>query len=384
MTTQTVTSAALTPQGERPSINWYKEWEAKEGVPLVGGVYIEDLGTLELGHWARKGGQGAIVNLEGTGGLNDMHVIEIPPGGQLLPERHLFDFMAYVVSGRGSASVWYDESRKQTFEWGEGSLFAIPVNAHYQLFNGSGSQPARIAAVTNAPLIMNLFHNDRFIFDNSFVFDDRFAGEEDYYSNPGKLYRQKRVHLLETNFVPDIRTMQLHEWKERGAGGRNVQLQLADGSMGAHVSQFPLGTYKKGHRHGPGAHVVILYGQGYSTLWQEMGEVMRCDWKPNTVVVPPANWYHQHFNTGSQPASYLALKLAGRRYFIAEEFTGDRVDQSVKEGGWQIEFEDEDPNVHRTFEAELARHGAKCHMNGMSPRCTSDLGPETPGSNGSA
>ena len=375
MATEAAQASALQPVGERNLVHWYEEWEQREGVPIVTGFYIEDLGTLELGDWARRGGKGALVNLEGTGGLNDMHVVEIAPGGQLAPIRHMFDAMYYVVSGRGSASVWYEGGSKQTFEWGTGSLFAIPINASYQLFNGSGSEPARLAAVTNAPLIMNLFHNEEFIFNNPFLFKDRYAGENDYFSNPGTLYRQKRVHLLETNFVPDVRTMQLYEWRERGEGSKNVQMNLADGSMGAHVSQFPIGTYKKGHRHGPGAHVVILYGEGYSLLWQAGDtERIRCDWKPNTVVVPPANWYHQHFNTGPNAASYLALKLAGRRYFIAEEFTGDRVDQSVAEGGWQIEHADEDPTIHREYEAELASHSAQCYMKGMVPWCTSSKG----------
>jgi hypothetical protein len=168
--------------------------------------------------------------------------------------------------------------------------------------------------------------------------------------------------------------MPLYEWRERGEGSRNVQMNLADGSMGAHVSQFPIGTYKKGHRHGPGAHVVVLYGDGFSLLWQAGStERIRCDWKPNTVIVPPANWYHQHFNTGPNAASYLALKLAGRRYFIAEEFTGDRVDQSVAEGGWQIEHADEDPTIHQEYEAELAAHGAQCFMKGTVPWCTSNV-----------
>src|ERR1051325_7622887 len=90
----------------------YQRWQKSEGVPTIGGFYVPDLNTLELGRWHRKGGTGAIVNLEGTGGVNDMHVVEIAPGRQSEPERHLYEAMIYVLSGRGSTQVWYDENRK--------------------------------------------------------------------------------------------------------------------------------------------------------------------------------------------------------------------------------------------------------------------------------
>ena len=37
----------------------------------------------------------------------------------------------------------------------------------------------------------------------------------------------------------------LYEWKERGAGGRNVNFELAGNVMGSHISEFPVGRYKK-------------------------------------------------------------------------------------------------------------------------------------------
>ena len=42
----------------------------------------------------------------------------------------------------------------------------------------------------------------------------------------------------------------------RGAGGINVVLEMAENSSKAHVSGFPVGTDKKAHRHGPGAHLL--------------------------------------------------------------------------------------------------------------------------------
>jgi len=353
-----------------PSVHPYANWQQQEGLPRITGFYVEDLATVDVAAWPSRGARGAFINLEGTGGVNDLQVLEVPPSASTIAVHHMFEVLAFVVAGRGSASVWYDDTQRSSFEFGTGSVFSIPLNAHYRFFNGSGSQPLRIIMVTNAPLIMNLFHNTEFIFDNPFVFRDRFGGEEQYFSGDGKLYRRDRNHIWETNFVPDVRSLHLYEWTARGAGGRNVLMELAHSSMSAHVSEFPVGTYKKAHRHGPGAHVIILAGKGFSNLWRAGEDVVRCDWKPNSVVVPPANWFHQHFNTGDRPARYLALKFSGRRYYISPEFAPGKSDVDLKLGGHQIEYGDEDPAIHTTFEAELRANGGVCGMQGMLASCT--------------
>jgi mannose-6-phosphate isomerase-like protein (cupin superfamily) len=351
----------------------YTEWQALEGVPSIGGFYIADVNKLELAPWERKGGSGAFLNLEGTGEINDTHVVEIAPGGKSAPERHIYEELVYVVSGYGSTTVTTG-SQSQTFEWGAGSLFAIPINALYQHFNGSGTTPARYMAVTNAPTIVRLFHNLDFVLNNPFDFVDRYDGSNDsYFSSEGELAQLWDRKFWTTNFIPDVRRHELHARPDRGAGGTNVSLEFADNTMGAHISAFPVGTYKKAHRHGPGAHVVILDGVGFSNLWADVDSpVTRCDWGPGAIVVPPENWFHQHFNTGAEPARYLALKFAGKRYKQSVGAPGLPQGSSVslKEGGWQIEYEDEDPEIHTRFETDLASHGVKCHMQRLIGSCS--------------
>jgi oxalate decarboxylase/phosphoglucose isomerase-like protein (cupin superfamily) len=359
--------AGALPRIER--IDTYKEYQRREGIPVITGFGVEDIGAVELGPWARRGGQGAFVDLDGNGGINDAYICEIPPGGHLAPQRQLYEEMIYVVSGNGSTSVWNDPSRKLTFEWKAGSLFAVPLNATHQHFNGSGQNPARLLAVTSAPVVMNLFHNLDFIFGDGFVFADRFNADDSYFSGEGKLHWDR---VLETNFVPDVKEIELYDWKERGAGGKNVRFELAHNTMAAHISQFPVGTYKKAHRHRPGAHVIILSGTGYSLLWPEGEARQRFDWKPGGLVVPPRQWFHQHFNSGAEPARYLALRWGSRRYKMSEAFSqGEgKTDVDVKAGGAQIEYADEDPDIHELFEAELGRNGAPCRMKDMVPWCS--------------
>lgn len=354
-------------------VNTYEEFLRNEGIPNVRGFAVESLHTLEVKPWARRGGLGAYVNLDGNGGVNDAYVCEIPPGQALNPQRQLFEEMVYVLDGQGSTQVWYDEKHKSSFEWKAGSLFAIPINAFHRHFNGRGDKPARFLAVTNCPVVMNLFHNVDFIFNTPYVFDDRYNGQENYFDGEGKLWSSgKNRWTLETNFVPDTHNIGLYSWPERGAGGRNITFELAHNTMAAHISEFPVGTYKKAHRHGPGAHVIILSGQGYSLLWPENGERQRCDWQPGTIVVPPNLWFHQHFNGGAEPARYLALRWGSRRYDMGGAIKAEtgQTDKDVKEGGAQIEYRDEDPEIHRIFEDSLGRAGAKCGMKSMIDWCT--------------
>jgi oxalate decarboxylase/phosphoglucose isomerase-like protein (cupin superfamily) len=337
----------------------YRKWIEAEGVPLMEGFFIEDLKTIPLQPWERKGGLGVRICLEGTGETNDAYVCEIPPGKTLRPQKHLFEELIYVVNGRGATTVWHDGGSKRTFEWQEGALFSPPLNSWHQHFNGSGDQPARYFAVTSAPLMINLLHNLDFIFNCDYAFKDRYNAKDDYFIGEGKWYAGR---IWETNFVPDVRNLKLLEWKERGAGGSQVRFEISENTMCGHVSQFPVGTYKKAHFHGPGAHVVILSGRGYSLMWQKGKPLRRFDWKPGSMIVPPADWFHQHFNAGAESARYLALRWGSRKYYGITGETSAKTDLDVKLGGNQIEYEDEDPIVQEMFEQACAKAGVRNQM----------------------
>jgi hypothetical protein len=344
----------------------YQKWVESQGIPIIRDFYIEDLRKVDLAPWDWKGGRGVILNLIGTGNINDSYLCEIAPGQSLKPQRLLFEEAIFVVEGNGSTSVWNDEKKKITFEWQAGSLFSPPINTWRQHFNGSGTRPARLFAVTSAPPLFNLFRNADFILDNPFSFTDRFDADPDSFSGQGETYEHRNRHIWDTNFVPDVRNLELYALERRGAGGRNIQIALADNCMGVHISEFPVGTYKKAHRHGPGAHVVIIGGQGYSLMWPEGEPIKRFDWKDGSVVVPPDRWFHQHFNTGKTPARYLALRAGGGKFarpWGSSDYIGDK---SIKGGGDQIEYEDEDPMIRRMFEQELAKHGVGCEMDAVT------------------
>jgi hypothetical protein len=136
--------------------------------------------------------------------------------------------------------------------------------------------------------------------------------------------------------------------------------------MHAHVSLMPVGRYKKAHRHAAGTHVHAVDGEGYSLMWYEGdSEFKEIPWRHGFMYTPPFWMYHQHFNTCDQPARYVACSLGSRRYpFISlrrKSAEGGGA-TSVKDGGRQIEYEDQDNRVHRKFLEELRKTGVPSAM----------------------
>jgi oxalate decarboxylase/phosphoglucose isomerase-like protein (cupin superfamily) len=348
----------------------YTRWVAAEGLDIISAHYVPSLHTVDLKPWARRGGYGVYINHEASRTSNDCYVVEIPPGKQLEPQRQLFEEMIYVLKGRGSTAVWNDAGQRVTFEWQAGSLFAIPLNAYCQHFNASGKDAARFVAVTNGPSVINLYEDIDFIFNTQYDFKNRFSGEPDYFDNKGE---QKGL-LLETNFVADAVNLPLISAKERGAGGGHIRFNMAKGSMNSHISQFPVGTYKKAHCHGPGAHVIILSGEGYSLMWPEGEEPKRYDWETGSMIVPPNLWFHQHFNTGNTPARYLAFKHEVVSIRNAQGVPKAWISKRV--GGDQIDYADETPVVRNLFAEALAKHGLQPRMDEAYQAELADLPPK--------
>ncbi|MFQ5853635.1 MAG: ethanolamine ammonia lyase-activating protein [Candidatus Binatia bacterium] len=340
----------------------YEIWQEWERIPVYKGFIVEDLLQLKLGDWERTGGRGAFINLDGAGGTCDTVVQEIEPGKELRPQRHLYEETVFILQGQGATTLWHGKDRKHTLEWQAGSLFSIPLNTSFQHFNVQGRDLVRMISLTDAPVIVNRYRNIDFIFNNPFVFFDRYSGDADEWGKGGRyLEGIKKGRVWESNFVADLWAFQPKEYKERGGGNRTSLFGFVDNTMSAHLSEFPVGKYKKAHRHGAGAHIIVLTGSGYSFLWEEgkESERRRVDWGRMSMFVPPIQWFHQHFNSGAEAARYLALKPWGFKFKVHDlKNTGE----DVKKGGAQIEYEDQDPEIHRIFVEECRRRGAEVQM----------------------
>jgi gentisate 1,2-dioxygenase len=122
--------------------------------------------------------------------------------------------------------------------------------------------------------------------------------------------------------------------------------------MFAHISEFPVGTYKKAHRHGPGAHIYTLDSTGYTLMWWEGEEPQKFDWSEGSVISPSAGQWHQHYNTGDKPAKFVALHASVALRGDASE--GDRE---------QLPFQYEDKALREQYVEECAKNGVEVTMN---------------------
>src|SRR3990170_5270175 len=110
----------------------YQRWMKEQGLPVFEGHGVDKILDLPRQEWARLGGKGTFIRLEGMQGATGAYVVEIPPGAALNPEKHLFEELIYIVQGRGATEVWNEPQREaqrpRFFEWQAGSLFAPPLN----------------------------------------------------------------------------------------------------------------------------------------------------------------------------------------------------------------------------------------------------------------
>lgn len=339
--------------GGRIERNFYRTWIKYSKVPSVEGYSIMDAKTQEVFPWAEIEGRGVYLNFSGNVHMDGV-IYEIPAGKALAERRNFYEQNLIGISGRGYTLVGTGPKAAKV-EWGEGSLFAIPLNAPHRHFNADSSHPARLLAITSFPLMLQLFGSLRLINHLPFDFTDRYSGEADFYT------KKKRIEQRwdDANFIADMRESELVEWKERGGNDRSIFWKMAGQTvLEPHQSEFEVGSYKLGHRHPYEAIILTLNGKGFSLAGKDgldESKTVKIDWKEGSIVSPPFYWWHQHFNTGNTSARYFAMTEGDfpKRLGIPLEVQ-------------QIEPDKEDPKIKQRFEEELKKAGtaaAQVHHN---------------------
>ena len=230
----------------------YDLFMEEEGVPVYRGVGVKRVQDLPLAPWKRLGGRGSYIQLYGTEGLWGCYVAEVPAGGALNVERHLYEKYVLVIEGRGSTEVWQDgQSKPQAFEWQPWSLFSIPLNAYHRIVNATNA-PALLLCGTTAPNMINLVDNLEFVFNCQFNFDNRYSASSEYFKARDDLEPDpiRGLAMRRTNFIPDIARCELPLDNRRSPGYRRVEPKMAGSRFYVWLAEHETGRYSKAHKHG--------------------------------------------------------------------------------------------------------------------------------------
>src|SRR3977135_2764191 len=291
----------------------YDQFMESEGIPCFRDIGIGKVQNLPLMPWKRLGGKGTYIQLYGTESKWGCYLVEVPGRGALNPEKHLFEKIYFVVEGRGSTEVWLEgDTKRHTFEWQQGSLFSIPMNAYHRVVN-AGSAPSLLLAGTTGPVVMNTLQSVDAVFNCPMQFRDRFSGADDYYRYNDDVEPDpvRGLAMRRTNLVPDAVNCDLPLDNRRSPGFRRVEPFMTGNTFYFWIGQHENGRYSKAHAHTSAAVLICIKGKGYTHTWPERlgttpwkggksDEVKRVDYEPvgmisaapgrsrGSALVPPA------------------------------------------------------------------------------------------------
>ena len=360
----------------------YDRFMEDEGIPCFRGVGVRRVQDLPLKPWKRLGGKGSYIQLSGTEGMWGMYVVEIPAGGALNVEKHMYEKTVLIVHGRGSTEVWQEgQVKKQTFEWQPYSMFTIPLNAYHRFVNATNS-PALLLCGTTAPNIMNLIGDANYVFNSSYVFKDRYSGEDDYFKDNDEIAPDKvrGLAMRKTNFIPDIAYCDLPLDNRRSPGYRRIEPEFKGSEFYLWIGQHETGRYSKAHKHAASAILICLRGKGYTYTWPDtLGpqpwasgrekEIVRQDYEPvGMVAAAPmsGSWFHQHFGVSKEPLRLTAWFGVNNHEQRRPGRPGEKVLDfgaiDLKKGGSAIPYHEEDPHIRQEFEGYLKGEGVPSRM----------------------
>ena len=359
----------------------YDAFMESEGIPVFRDIGISKVQNLPLFPWKRTGGKGHYIQLLGTETKWGCFVVEVPPAGALHPQKHMYEEIYLVVEGRGTTEVWQEgDTKKHVFEWQKGSMFSIPMNAWFRIVNAT-SGGALLLAGNTAPNVLNMINNVDAVFNNPFVFRDRFNGADDFFKPKDDIEPDpvRGLAMRRTNFIPDVINCELPLDNRRSPGWRRVEPFMTNNQFYFWIGQHEQGRYSKAHAHTSAAILICLKGKGYTYTWPERtGEspwrdgkaeqVRRVDYEPvGLVTAAPggSRWYHQHFSSGPEPlrlTAWFGPHNPGRDPGAPGSKHVDYTAMDVTEGGTSIPYWMEDPHLRQEYEADLKASGIHSRM----------------------
>lgn len=269
-------------------IDSYGDWAKGEGVPIVTAGAV-DLLSAQVAPWSRFGTNGAIFHLVGRGDFLTLFLFELAPEAKSAQQRHLYEEVFYVLSGRGATVIESADGRTSRLAWETGSLFTVPMNARHHHINES-DRPARLASVNDLRYFFNVFRNEAFVFANEASFPERVtrSGRRD-------------GARLETEQAIDLTTVAID--------GAPLDMTFAHGSVGATAHEIAPGARLDAPHIDTGCFLLGVSG----TIKLHQGDT-RLDLRPGAVTAVLPDTAYQLSNPAKQATRLLAVRMGSARY----------------------------------------------------------------------
>ncbi len=87
----TAPSNAQRAKSHEEDLTTYQKWTESQGIPIHSESSIPNLKEVEVGDWKRLGARGAFIIFSAVADTNSAYILEVYPGGSVLPERHLYE-----------------------------------------------------------------------------------------------------------------------------------------------------------------------------------------------------------------------------------------------------------------------------------------------------
>lgn len=273
-------------------IDSYGDWAKGEGVPIVTAGTV-DLLKAQVAPWSRFGTNGAIFHLTGRGDFLTLFLFELSPSAKSAQQRHLYEEVFYVLSGRGATVIEPADGRTSRLVWEAGSLFTVPMNARHHHINES-DKPARLVSVNDLRYLFNVFRNETFVFANEASFPERVTRSG-----------RRNGARWETEQAIDLTTVAIDA--ESG-----LDMTLSHGSIGAAVHEI---APRAAQRPGPHAESgCFLFGVTGSTSSQWTADGTAVALRPGMVTASLPDAAYHLSNPATRPARLLAVRMGSARY----------------------------------------------------------------------
>jgi mannose-6-phosphate isomerase-like protein (cupin superfamily) len=359
--TQTPIAGEMQPRAESGSDGMrgstYERYLAERGIPIVREGHVPSLVDLSVSPLA-DGTSAVAVQMPGMEGLSSLEVLELPVGFETPVRRHLYEEYVLVLGGQGTVTFRGAEGGVREFDWRRESVFAVPLNMSFTLRN-TGDEPARLALINNAHLMMDLLGSTSAAFSCELSFPEREAHVLDEDRTP-HLHQVGRRTAFRGQVFHDLATVPLPEHAFiRGPGFGYLLLQLTGGVYGSHVGELPEGHISNAHWHMGGAVLIAMAGEGYTQSWpntegpQPSPDVVTTQqFRYSGAVSVGTGWFHLHANTGRG-----ALRQAAFRYGGGAGATFATVQGVDFAPGRIVDREDLTQSILAHYRAELAKVG---------------------------